>query len=93
VLERLSKEHREHETLHARLDDVISGRSDDGVDMWTELSRIADLLTRAYRQHIEEEEKHLFPAARALLAPSVLEEMRAEMDARRGHARGVGISG
>ena len=93
VLERLSSEHREHDALRKKLDDAISGRSEGPDDMWTELSRIADRLGRAYRSHIDEEEKHLFPAARTLLSPAILEEMRAEMDARRGHARGVGIAG
>ena len=88
-LDRVAEEHREHDALRTRLDDVISGRYASG-DMWTELSAIADRLINAHRGHVEEEERHLFPAARQLLSPSALEEMRAEMDARRGHARGGG---
>ena len=82
VLERLSREHREHEALHARLEDAVAGRFEG--DVWAELAAIADLLTRAYRAHIEEEETHLFPAARALLTSDALEAMSAEMAARRG---------
>lgn len=86
ILERLSAEHREHETLHRRLDDAVAGRFEG--DVWTEIERIADGITRAYRTHIEEEEKAVFPAARALLGVEERASIRREMDARRGRSRG-----
>ncbi len=82
VLGRLSREHREHEVVHARLEEVVAGRFEG--DVWAELAAIADLLTRAYRAHIEEEETHLFPAARELLSSDALEAISTEMAARRG---------
>ncbi len=85
AMERLSAEHREHEALHRRLEDAVAGRFDGNV--WTEIAKVADLVTRAYRAHIDEEEKVLFPAARSLLGPSDLEAMQDEMDARRGRSR------
>ena len=85
ILERLSAEHREHEALHRRLEDAVGGRVEG--DVWPEIARVADLLTRAYRTHIEEEEKALFTAARALLRAADLDAIRAEMDARRGRSR------
>lgn len=85
TLERLSAEHREHEALHRRLEDALAGRVEG--DAWTEIARIADLVTRAYRSHIEDEEKVLFPAARALLGADDLAAIRSEMDARRGRSR------
>ena len=36
------------------------------------------------REHFRREEKHVFPAARQLLSPTVLDEISVEMDARRG---------
>ena len=84
ILERLSAEHREHETLQRRLEDAVAGRVEG--DVWPEIARVADLLARAYRTHIEEEEKALFPAARVLLGAGDLEAIRAEMNARRGRA-------
>lgn len=86
TLARLSAEHREHEALHRRLEDALAGRVEG--DVWAEIARVADLIVRAYRTHIEEEEKVLFPAARALLGPDDLTAMRSEMDARRGRPRG-----
>ena len=85
LLERLSADHREHEALVRRLEDALAGRLEG--DLWAEVARIADLVTRAYRAHIEQEEKVLFPAARALLGPDALAAMQGEMDARRGRSR------
>jgi hemerythrin-like domain-containing protein len=82
VLERLSNEHREHESLQARLEEAVSGRFEG--DLWAELGTVAGLLAEAYRVHIEEEEKLVLPAARELLAREALEAMSTEMDARRG---------
>ena len=82
VLERLATEHREHEELHRRLEDAVAGRVDG--DVWAEIEKVADQIMQAYRGHIEEEEKSLFPAARRLLDAGGLASIRQEMAARRG---------
>jgi len=86
VLERLSAEHHEHERLHHRLEDALAGRVEG--DIWAEIGQVADLVTRAYRTHIEEEERSLFPAARKMLGAEDFDAMRREMEARRGRSRG-----
>lgn len=85
ILQRLSAEHREHEVVHRQLEEAIAGRIEG--DVWTEIRTIGDLLRRAYRTHIEEEEKAVFPAARSLLGPDDLEAIQREMNARRGRPR------
>lgn len=82
ILTRLEAEHREHETLQARLEEAVAGRFQG--DLWKELEAVADLLARAYRAHIELEESALFPAARTLLTADDLDAMSREMDERRG---------
>jgi hemerythrin-like domain-containing protein len=82
IPERLAAEHREHEELHRRLEDAVAGRVDG--DVWTTIQKVADEIMRAYRGHIEEEERALFPAARRLLGAERLASIRQEMGARRG---------
>ncbi|MBX3204850.1 MAG: hemerythrin domain-containing protein [Labilithrix sp.] len=82
LLARLTEDHRKHESLHARLEEAVSGRFEG--DVWSELSLVAASLTEAYRAHLEEEERELLPAAKALLATDALDAMSAEMAARRG---------
>jgi hemerythrin-like domain-containing protein len=93
IIEQLSREHRIHEALHARLERLItfghgetarSDADDAPLDTWSELEAIAEEITDAYRVHIEQEEKRLFPIARQLLSTTSLEEIRAEMETRRG---------
>ena len=86
ILARHSSEHREHEALQRRLEDAVAGRTDG--DVWTEIERVADAITRAYRSHIDAEEQELFPAARAALGRDELASIQQEMDARRGRNRG-----
>jgi hemerythrin-like domain-containing protein len=78
LLDRLATEHRAHEALAARLDGAIA-KTD-----WAELTRVADEMIRAYRDHIEIEEKSLFPLARAAINDSDLKAIADEMSARRG---------
>lgn len=101
IIERLSRAHRVHAALHERLERVISGRgehveaadsadqapSNTRLDMWSELEAISEEITGAYREHIAEEEEKLFPIARQLLSKTAIEEIFAEMDARRGRGR------
>jgi hemerythrin-like domain-containing protein len=81
-VERLTAQHREHESLQARLEEAVAGRTEG--DVWSELATVAALLQQAYRAHLEEEESHVFPAARKVLDTDALEAMSREMDARRG---------
>lgn len=74
VIERLRREHRAHETLHERLERAISA------SVWSELETLAAEISRAYREHIELEESTL---ARRTLARPILDEILAEMAARR----------
>ncbi|HEY8074859.1 MAG TPA: hemerythrin domain-containing protein [Labilithrix sp.] len=89
ILERLAREHREHEALHAKLDAIVKDL-DAGKDARAALDAVADALVRAYRTHIEEEERALFPAARAALDSAATTAIVEEMDARRGARRGGG---
>jgi hemerythrin-like domain-containing protein len=82
ILDRLSRQHRDHEGLQERLESAVSGRFDG--DLWQELTAVAALLAEAYRSHLDEEESHVFPAARTLLTSEALDAMSQEMDARRG---------
>jgi len=86
-LERLSREHREHEQLHAELE-AIAEKLAGGGEALRDLSRVADALAQAYRTHIEEEENVLFPAARAALDDSAKAEIAREMQGRRGGGGG-----
>jgi iron-sulfur cluster repair protein YtfE (RIC family) len=80
TLDMLEREHREHERLHA---DLREGYQDPCY-----LAELAGKLATAYRAHILEEERILFPAARRLLTEADLAAMAAEMEARRGRRPG-----
>jgi iron-sulfur cluster repair protein YtfE (RIC family) len=88
LLDKLAREHREHEALHARLDDAISAlAAEPNAEAMKELADVADALVRAYRAHIEEEERVLFPAARAALDAASIAAISGEMEGRRGGER------
>lgn len=82
-IERLRKEHEHHAGLRARFHAAIATLSSETPD-WPGLTRAADELIRAYRDHVQLEESRLFPAARAALTADDLAAMRTEMDERRG---------
>jgi hemerythrin-like domain-containing protein len=88
VLERLAEEHRAHEALHARLDAFVQELDRGSTPATRDVDALADALARAYRGHIDVEERELFPAARAALSASDVEAMGSEMDARRGGGGG-----
>lgn len=96
TIEKLAAEHREHEALHGALDRVVGvldGAPEDAAAI-DELDRVSRALATAYRTHIEEEEKTLFPAARVALEASAVDAMAREMDGRRGGGgRGRGGGG
>lgn len=87
ALERLAVEHREHERLQSDLEGALAARDTEPETMWSHLATIADAVTRAYRAHVELEERVVFPAARSVLSPSAVEAIAEEMEARRGRGR------
>jgi hemerythrin-like domain-containing protein len=84
VLERLALEHVAHAALHAQLDRVLEALDGGAPDAGRDLARVTTALLHAYRDHVDEEERVLFPAARKVLDEAALDAMTAEMDARRG---------
>jgi hemerythrin-like domain-containing protein len=84
VLERLAREHREHESLHARLATLARDLDPKDDAARREIESLCDELTRAYRTHIDVEERELFPAARAALDADAIATISREMQARRG---------
>jgi hemerythrin-like domain-containing protein len=95
LLVTLADEHREHLALHSRLDSLIAKLDavpDDAAAI-ADLAEVADALTRAYRSHVDAEEKTLFPAARAALDGATLVAIGQEMQARRGGGDGRGGGG
>ncbi|MBX3186318.1 MAG: hemerythrin domain-containing protein [Labilithrix sp.] len=92
LLARLAEEHREHASLHARLDRALDGLDRDPPDAGAleELVATSDALAGAYRAHLDDEEKTLFPAARAALDAAALDAIAREMSDRRGGAGGGG---
>jgi hemerythrin-like domain-containing protein len=89
ALEKLSADHRDHEGLHTELERLLSGRGDDAGPeaMWRSFATVAETITQAYQAHVELEEAVVFPAARALLSPTMLDEIAGEMEERRGRGR------
>ncbi len=87
ILEKLAREHTEHASLHAQLDEVIEALDEKKPDAERDLARITTALMHAYRNHVDEEERVLFPAARALLDDAAHVAMAAEMTARRQRGR------
>lgn len=92
TIDALAREHREHEALHHALDRVVGvldGAPEDAAAI-AELDRVAQALAGAYRSHIEEEEKSLFPRARALLDAGAVAAIAHEMEERRSAGGGGG---
>ena len=83
VLERLAREHVEHASLHAQLDKTIEALDEKTPDAARDLARVTTALMHAYRSHVDEEERVLFPAARRLLGEAALVAIADEMMARR----------
>jgi hemerythrin-like domain-containing protein len=73
---KLTAEHRAHEQLAKDLRAAL--------DHPERARELAARLAAAYRAHLEEEERVLFPAARPLLDATARAEICKEMDARRG---------
>jgi len=80
LLDRLTVQHRDQTALVEELRSLLAAPAQDD-------ARLADVVERldaAYRNHINIEERELFPAAKAALDADDLGGMASEMDARRG---------
>jgi hemerythrin-like domain-containing protein len=80
LLDRLTVQHRDQTALVDELRALMAAATPDE-------SQLADVVARldaAYRDHINIEERELFPAAKAALDADDLGGMASEMDARRG---------
>ena len=80
LLDRLTIQHRDQTALVEELRALLAAARPDEA----RLRDVVERLDAAYRQHINIEERELFPAAKAALDADDLGGMAAEMDARRG---------
>lgn len=95
LLNDLAQEHDQHRHLVAHLRALRSGWPPGGPDAGdgAALAITANELARAYRAHIEREERELLPFARDRLTPDELSQLGAEMERRRGNGDGGGGGG
>lgn len=80
LLDRLTVQHRDQTALVDELRAQLAAAAPDDAQIRDVVAR----LDAAYRQHINIEERELFPAAKAALDADDLGGMASEMDARRG---------
>jgi len=80
LLDRLTIQHRDQTALVEELRAQLDAPTPDEA----RLRDVVERLDAAYRQHINIEERELFPAAKAALDADDLGGMASEMDARRG---------
>jgi hemerythrin-like domain-containing protein len=92
LLDDLAADHLLHRHLLKQLRSLHSGWPETGPDAsdGAALAILANELTRAYRTHIEREERELMPAARERLGPAEREGIRIEMSKRRSGEEGRG---
>jgi hemerythrin-like domain-containing protein len=92
LLVELAAEHHAHLALHAQLDALITtlDATPDDATAIAALAALSDALTKAYRSHVDAEERTLFPAARAALDAAAIEAMGREMQERRAASGGGG---
>jgi hemerythrin-like domain-containing protein len=95
LLDELAGQHRLHRHLVLHLRALRSGWSVGGPDAGDGAALVitTNELVRAYRAHIEREERELLPAARAALGPGECAAILMEMERRRGGGRGDGDAG
>jgi hemerythrin-like domain-containing protein len=80
LLDRLTVQHRDQTALVDELRALMAAATPDDA----QLADVVARLDAAYRDHINIEERELFPAAKAALDADDLGGMASEMDARRG---------
>jgi hemerythrin-like domain-containing protein len=85
---RLIQDHRQMELAWTDARSVLQTIADHGEAPWPGLTvwhqvKLNDF-ARLYRQHVDDEEKVAYPAARGLLGPSALAAMSEDMVVRRG---------
>jgi len=80
LLDRLTIQHRDQTALVEELRAQLGAAKPDEA----RLRDVVERLDAAYRQHINIEERELFPAAKAALDADDLGGMAAEMESRRG---------
>jgi hemerythrin-like domain-containing protein len=80
LLDRLTIQHRDQTALVEELRAQLGAAKPDEA----RLRDVVERLDAAYRQHINIEERELFPAAKAALDADDLGGMASEMEARRG---------
>jgi hemerythrin-like domain-containing protein len=80
LLDRLTVQHRDQTALVEELRAQLGAAKPDEA----RLRDVVERLDAAYRQHINIEERELFPAAKAALDADDLGGMASEMEARRG---------
>jgi hemerythrin-like domain-containing protein len=92
LLNDLAAEHVLHRHLVKQLRSLRDAWPTTGPDAGhgASLVTVANELARAYRSHIEREERELLPAARERIGPSEQDAMLDEMDRRRGVGEGSG---
>ena len=95
LLHDLHIEHEEHRRLVANLRSLRNGWAPSGPDASAGAAMVIAVtdLSRAYRSHIQREDRELLPAARVLLAPADVAALSGEMDARRGRGGDGGGGG
>jgi hemerythrin-like domain-containing protein len=81
TLVRLEAEHADHAHLVVQLENTLAGRGDG--DLWASLPAIAGALVASYREHIDLEEREVFPLAERVLDDKARASMHAEMQSRR----------
>lgn len=82
----LEHDHRDAEELHQRVDALYSAWIGEGsltAEQYAELTAGAEKLKQLYQQHIELEEKIVFPRAAEMLEPDAIAQMGQEFRARR----------
>lgn len=84
--DQIEREHRQHESLHRRLRDLVApwDQRDPRPAEAIALTNLCHELAAAYDRHMAVEERELFPAIRALPLKTRM-IMRDEMRERRGH--------
>jgi iron-sulfur cluster repair protein YtfE (RIC family) len=84
----LEHDHRDAERLHARVDSIYSAWIANQAippDRQSELKTATDQLKKLYEQHIQIEEKIVFPRAAQTLTPEALAAIGQEFRDRRSH--------